>query len=227
MKYQALNLYQYISPLILTPLSFWLWWQTYEGDLWLTLFAWLLPIVYAYIVPAVGTNVLKVWEFDCRFRLGRFRPHHGFVFGSATSMIIWLVHPGVAQSWPDILITATLCALVLGIINTLYDINALRAGVLHVYNQPWADEKEAKAIALDYAPWFFGGFGFAYGLVLGTTEWLVGHSMLKTNTFIMLFILALVFIIAIPVLGYRTQSFKRHGHSGCSPISKEGHNARD
>jgi len=43
-----------------------------------------IPVLYAYIVPAVGTNVFRIWEFNTRLRLGRFRPHHGFVFGSAS-----------------------------------------------------------------------------------------------------------------------------------------------
>ena len=47
-----------------------------------------MPIAHAYIVPGIGTNVLRVWEFDTRLRLGRFRPHHGFVFGSATAMLV-------------------------------------------------------------------------------------------------------------------------------------------
>ena len=51
-----MRLYPYIAPLVLAPLTFWLW----HGDLT----AWLVPILWAYIVPAIGTNVLKVWEFD-------------------------------------------------------------------------------------------------------------------------------------------------------------------
>lgn len=220
MKRKFLNIYQYLSPLILTPLSFWLWWHTYEQHLWLTLTAWLLPIVYAYIVPAVGTNILKVWEFDTRFRLGRFRPHHGFVFGSATSMIAWICHPGFAHTGLDVVITTAVFALVLGIINLIYDVKALDSGVLHVYNQPWADGKNTKEVAMDYAPWFFGGFGAAYGLVVGTAEWLVNQAMLPGDLFIYYLALALLFVIVVPVLGYRIQSFKRHGHSGCKPVER-------
>ena len=87
MNKRVFEIYQYVAPAILTPFSFWLWWQTYNENLWLTLIAWLIPILYAYVVPGIGTNVLKVWEFDTRYRLGRFRPHHGFVFGSATATI--------------------------------------------------------------------------------------------------------------------------------------------
>lgn len=56
---------------------------------------------------------------------------------------------------------ATVCVLcgVLGFVNYLYEVKALQAGVLKVYNQPWADGRGAEAIAYDYAPWMFGGFG--------------------------------------------------------------------
>ena len=60
MSKRVLELYQYIAPAVLAPLSFWLWWRHYDGDIWLVLMAWMLPIVYAYVVPGVGTNVLKV-----------------------------------------------------------------------------------------------------------------------------------------------------------------------
>src|SRR5436190_8919296 len=43
----AMRLYPYVAPLVLTPLTFWLW----RGNPT----AWLVPILWAYIVPAVGT----------------------------------------------------------------------------------------------------------------------------------------------------------------------------
>lgn len=163
MSKKLLELYQYVAPVILTPLSFWLWWKTFNGDIKLVLFAWLLPIIYAYIVPAVGTNILKVWEFDTRFRLGRFRPHHGFVFGSATAVIAWLCHIETASTGIDVIKYAFVFASVLGFWNVIYDIKAIQSGILKVYNQPWANQQGAEAITMDYAPWFFAGFGAVYG----------------------------------------------------------------
>jgi hypothetical protein len=215
------EIYQYAAPAIFTPLSFWLWWQSYHENLWLTLCAWLMPIMYAYIVPAVGTNVLKVWEFDTRFRLGRFRPHHGFVFGSATAMIAWLCHGNPALSLFDVFKTGFVFASVLGFWNLLYDIKALESGILRVYNQPWANNKEAETIALDYAPWFFAGFGFMYGIGLGCAEWLAAAGLLDGNRFAWLFPSILLVSIAFPVWGYRRRSFKVHGHSGCLPVARK------
>lgn len=213
--------YQYISPIVLTPLSFWLWWHTYEGNMILTLIAWLVPVLFAYIVPGIGTNVLKVWEFNTKYRLGRFRPHHGFVFGSATSTLAWLCHSQMAVNMVDVFQTAFILASVLGFWNVIYDIKAIKAGILIVYNQPWAEGKDAEAITMDYAPIFFAGFGLVYGFGLGIAELLYVKGLMNT-TFSILYITFLVGMsIAIPVVLYRKRSFHIHGHSGCRPIRKD------
>jgi len=217
---KVFSLYQYIAPVIFTPLAWWLWFRE-SANIQITLMAWLLPISWAYIVPGIGTNVLKVWEFDTRFKLGRFRPHHGFVFGSATSMLAWLVHGGSATSLTDVLQYAFILTGVLGFWNVLYEIRAIEAGILKVYNQPWADGKDAAAIALDYSPWFFGGFGAAYGLSVATTEWLVNTSQLSWLFFTLLFVVCLLFSIVLPVVGFIRYSLRHHGHGGTRPVNKK------
>ncbi len=220
MNRRGLEIYQYLFPAILAPLSFWLWWETYRHDIRLTLLAWLLPIIYAYVVPGIGTNVLKVWEFDTRLRLGRFRPHHGFVFGSATATLAWLCRPGPTTSYGDLLLLTLLTAAVLAIVNLLYDIKAIDAGLLRVYNQPWADGRDARAIALDYAPWFFGGFGLVYGAGIGGAELLARAGAFSGAQFAVYFAAVLLLAIAVPVWGYRRRSWRLHGHSGCRPITR-------
>ncbi len=215
------TLYQYLGPLLLTPFSFWLWWNTYDANLTLTLIAWLIPILFAYIVPGIGTNVLKVWEFNTRFRLGRFRPHHGFVFGSATSMIVWLTHAQMATNVFDVLQSAFIVASVLGFWNLIYDVKALKSGILLVYNQPWADDKGDEAVAMDYAPVFFAGFGFVYGAGIATAEILQHKELLNGAYIIGYFMVMLILSIAFPVWLYRYGSFKKHGHSGCQPVVRK------
>jgi hypothetical protein len=220
MKKHLFEWYQYLAPAVLTPLSFVLWWKTYGGDIWLTLIAWAIPILYAYIVPGVGTNILKVWEFDTRFRLGRFRPHHGFVFGSATATVAWICHAGAADSVLDIVRTGLVFACVLGFLNIIYDVKALDSGILRVYNQPWAEGKDSTSVAMDYAPWFFGGFGLIYGVGLGIAERVAANGGLDGTSFAGLFIVILALAIAFPVWGYRRRSFRVHGHSGCRPVTR-------
>lgn len=217
----AIRIYQYIAPALLTPLSFYLWWNEYQ-NLPQVLVAWLIPVLWAYIVPGIGTNLCKVWEFDVRWKLGRFRPHHGFVFGSTTAMITWLIHGDTANSIADVLRFAVILCSVLGFWNLLYEIQALRIGVLKVYNQPWADGSGEEAVALDYAPWFFGGFGAVHGLVIGFLEYLVHRDGLPDASASLAYLLvALVLCIAVPVSGFVRYSLRTHGHAGVHPVAKE------
>ncbi len=224
---RALSVYQYVAPVVLAPASFALWYREYSGNLKLTIVAWLVPVLWAYIVPGIGTNVLKVWEFDTRFRLGRFRPHHGFVFGSSTAMLAWLVHAAPARDlWSIVRYALVLCSL-LGFWNYLYDVKALQAGLLRVYNQPWADGRGAAEVALDYAPWFFGGFGAVYGAAIGTVEWLERHGGLPAPLYVAAFILALALSLVLPPAGYVWQSVRRHGHWGTRPVERPNDKTTD
>ena len=216
---KALTIYQYLAPLVLAPASFLLWRQEYRGDLRLVAAAWLIPVLWAYIVPGIGTNVLKVWEFNTRLRLGRFRPHHGFVFGSATAMLAWLVHVPAHTLWDALRAAFVLCS-VLAFWNLLYDIKALQAGILNVYNQPWADNQGHAAIALDYAPWFFGGFGAVYGAGMGVMEWLAARGSLDASLFAVSWVMTLLLSLTVPVAGFMIQSRRRYGHSGTRPVAK-------
>ena len=52
---RALSVYQYVAPVVLAPLSFLLWRREYGGNLKLIAAAWLVPVLWAYIVPGIGT----------------------------------------------------------------------------------------------------------------------------------------------------------------------------
>ena len=90
------SVYQYVVPLTLFPLSYWLWLQRFDGRHALTGLALSVPVVFGYVVPALGTNWLGLWEINTRLRLGRFRPHHGFVFGTGSSLLALACLPRLA-----------------------------------------------------------------------------------------------------------------------------------
>ena len=216
---RLLEAYQYVMPAVLTPLGAWLWWRHYDGHAALAVLALLVPIAHAYIVPGVGTNVLRVWEFDTRLKLGRFRPHHGFVFGSATAVLMLpaLGTPTAHPTLADVATSGLIAAVILGAANWLYDVAAIRAGILKVYNQPWADARGSIAVVNDYAPWFFGGFGLVQGAGLKFAEGaLLPAGGAGAATVIGLALLAAT--VTLPTLGYVLQSYLRHGHHGCRPI---------
>jgi hypothetical protein len=135
-------------------------------------------------------------------------------------MIAWLVHSSFAKGIGDVLRYALVLCSVQGFWNLLYEVRALRIGLLKVYNQPWANGQGEEAIAFDYAPWFFGIFGAAHGLTIAGPEYLTRLYQLSPGRNVLYFTLSLFFCIALPVLCFIDHSFRRHGHSGIRPVKK-------
>jgi hypothetical protein len=119
----------------------------------------------------------------------------------------------------DVLARSMAVAAILGVLNWVYDALAIRAGFLKVYNQPWADGRDAWTIASDYAPWFFGGFGLIYaaGLKLAESTLLPEPNMGRA---VAVGLAILTATLTLPTLGYVIQSYARHGHHGCRPIMR-------
>lgn len=208
------NIYQYLAPVVLLPLAYWLWLGSAQGDHRLALWMVAVPVLFAYIVPAVGTNVLRVWEINTRLRLGRFRPHHGFVFGSATACIAWLALPSLeATGGLAALRSGFVLGSVLAFWNWLYDVLALRAGFLCVYTRSYAERRGPDAIAMDYAPPIFGLFGFGYGasaVLIAPVLTIAGWNL----TYWLALGLACAACIVLSVAGYIGWSYWHFGESG-------------
>jgi hypothetical protein len=209
------NIYQYVVPVVLFPISYVLWLTWYDGDHRLVLLTLSIPVVFAYVIPGLGTNWLRLWEINTSLRLGRFRPHHGFVFGTAASLVTLLCLsplPGPAGVM-DVVRGGFVVGSVLAFVNWLYDIEAIRAGFITVYNRPFREGLGPEAIATDYAPVLFGTFGVCYGVAirishhviegLGRADlywWLLGVTNLTT--------------LIVPVTAYCLYSYVRHGTFG-------------
>jgi hypothetical protein len=207
------NIYQYVAPLVILPLSYWLWLERCAGQHRLAALMLAIPVLYAYIVPAVGTNVLRIWEFNTRLRLGRFRPHHGFVFGSATSLIALAALPsGTTSPW-EMLRAGFVLGSVLAFWNWFYDVEALRAGFLRVYTRSYAERRGPEAVAMDYAPPIFGLFGFCYGIAIPLAETALAGPA-RWGLYWSFFALAIAVCIAVPVGGYVAWSYWRNGENG-------------
>lgn len=210
---RAFGLYEWLGPLGLTPLAAWAWWRVGGGRADVAALAVLVPVIHGYVVPAIGTNVLKVWGFTTRLRIGAIRPQHGFVFGSATAV---LVAGLFAALGPDAGLAARAggTAALLLAVNWIYDALAIRHGVLVVRNQCWADGRSEWAVAGDYVVWFFGLFGLIHGALLHLAmQHMAGDAMLWIAGGAAATMLG-------PTLAYIAASRLRHGHSGCRPMER-------
>jgi hypothetical protein len=216
------SLYQYIAPAILFPLAYWLFLRRYAGDHTITAFMLAIPITFSYVVPALGMNWLRLWAMRTRVRIGAIRPHHGFLFGSASSLFALLCLDPLAGPLDalEALRAGVVLGSVVGFWNWLYDLLAIRVGFIQVFNRPYARGEGAAAIATDYAPVLFGSFGFAYGVWIRIAEsWLVVQR--RGDLFWPLLAGALVTALALPVLAFVLQSYCVHGESGLRPYEGE------
>lgn len=165
-KTKFFNLYQYIAFLVVFPVVAIIWYKNFSSIKY-TLLALSLPIITAYIIPAIGTNITKLWEFNNkRLMIGKFRVYHGFVLGSVTSLFGFLLYKIPTQDFNEGVLFAFLFGLFISIINFIYDAYAIKAGFIIVHNKPAYEGKNAFIIAADYALIYFFLFGFIYGIYL-------------------------------------------------------------
>jgi len=213
------GLYQYLGPLILFPVSYWLWWSRYDHDHRLVVLVLSMPIVFSYVIPGIGTNVLGLWEFHTRLRLGRFRPHHGFVFGSATSLLAFVCvdgRPCGFDVW-QLVRAGFLMGSVLAFWNWLYDVYAIKSGLITVYNRPFGLNQGPEAIATDYAPVLFGSFGFCYGVAIQVCQ----YCLREQGQWQLLYGLAALCnlaVVLLPVGAFVLSSYLRTGTTGLKPF---------
>jgi len=182
-----------------------------------------LPIVFAYVIPGIGTNWLRLWEFNTRFRLGRFRPHHGLVFGAATSLfaLVALPFPG-ENSLAEGLRSGFVLGSVLAFWNWLYDTYAIKAGFIRVYTRPHYKQADAESVATDYAPALFGTFGLCYGFAIRSLEYVLMDQDCEQWTWPLLLACHAI-CLAAPVLAYVSVSLLRTGESGLRSYERVDH----
>lgn len=212
---QFFQLYQYVVPAILFPVCYWLWLVRYGYDHRLTLLVLSIPIVFSYIVPGLGTNWLKIWEFNTRWRLGRFRPQHGFLFGTATSLfgLFCLRFPPVDFTAVELVRAGFVMGSVLAFWNWLYDVHAIRVGFLRVYNRAYSQRRGPEAIAAEYCPLFFGLFGFCYGITIRVCEFYLTESG-RLDLYWPLLLCCHAFILTCPVGLFIVVSWLTTGETG-------------
>ena len=209
------QLYQYVVPVLLFPLAYWLWLSRYDGEHTAAILALSMPILFAYIVPGLATNWLKLWDFNTRWKVGRFRPQHGFLFGTATSLfgLLCLAYPARGFDILEFVRAGFVMGSVLAFWNWLYDLYAIKVGFIVVYNRKYHENQGPEAIATHYCPMFFGTFGVCYGVAIRVCEYFLMHLQ-RGDTYWLLFIACNLLVLIVPVLAFVLFSLATNGETG-------------
>lgn len=172
-----------------------------------------MPLIVSYIIPAIGTNAIKLWRFNTKHTVGNFRAYHGFVLGASTNIfgaigcIVSPMYNGIFSSICFCLIFGAFMAFW----NWIYDIYAIENKFIVINSDSAKLKKSSHEIAFDYAPVYFYTFGFIYAAYIK-----LGQAMYysKNNIFPWAVILMYVIALTIPTLSYILMCKMRKKDSG-------------
>jgi hypothetical protein len=150
-----------IFPFLALPALVWLW--TRAGGLAFMALVLGLPLLFGYLAPGIGTNVLKMWRFRDNWTIGNFFIHHGFIYAVTFGavMVVAFVPPARNDGW-TLLLNMARGAGILGFVGWTHDLVAIREGLMEVYNAEWKRGAPAEVIAAQYAPLCFSLLGACY-----------------------------------------------------------------
>ena len=210
------HVYQFAVPLVLFPYAYWLWWERLDHDHRVTLLVMFVPVVSYYIFVIVGITKFRLWEMNTRPTIRGFRPHHGFVLGTAAALLTYLCMRMVAVTETgvaSVLTAAFLGASVFGFWNWWYETYAIKSGFISIYTKKIAEGASAEEAVTDYAPVLFGSMGACYAAMVRVAE-----TLLLTNgsnvTYWLIAVMGGLAMILVPTASYLLVHRIKHGESG-------------
>jgi hypothetical protein len=210
------SVYQFVVPLVLFPFAYWLWWERFDHAHDVTSLVLFVPVVAYYVFVIVGITKFRLWEMNTRPTICGFRPHHGFVLGTAAALLIYLcirMVPVEQTGFTSVLTAAFLGASVFGFWNWWYETYAIKTGFISIYTKKIADGASAEEAVTDYAPVLFGSMGACYGAMVKTAE----NLLLVEHSPTLYWLIALtggLAIILVPTFAYLLTHRIKHGESG-------------
>jgi hypothetical protein len=162
-----LTVWVYIVPLPLFA-AFFFYWKSHFNSYQLSLYLLVAPLLYGYIVPGIGTNVMKKWKFHGPFKLGNFYAHHGFKYSANMNLWFFIATYGLNffsnLSWEKILITSIANGAIHGFFIWIHDTLSIKFGKIELTNILKKPGMSAEAQAFSFAPATFFALGFSFCL---------------------------------------------------------------
>ncbi len=95
MKRVYLILIDFVLPLPMTALTYWLWYRR-TGSWMFSAYPLALGVLFGYIFPGIGTNVFHLWKFNGPFKMGNYFIHHGFMYAPYLALVFYVAFPAGA-----------------------------------------------------------------------------------------------------------------------------------
>jgi hypothetical protein len=191
--------FDYILPFPLLGIMPYLWYIRVDRSLLFALYVIVLPMVWGYVIPGIGTNLLKMWWFKGRWMVGKYYWHHGIMYAGPMALLLYVTFGAgpvsAVQSITIILCTAGMQ----GLLSSQHDILAVKTGSLILDNPPARAGKSAEEIVNYLSPFYFFllGGSYAAGCIFAYNK-LVVEQAHTAGEFILLLLVGLGLMGLVP-----------------------------
>ena len=155
-------LIDFILPLPLTAIM-WYAWYARTQSLYFASYVLLLGLCFGYIIPGIGTNVLRLWRFTGPFRIGNYFIHHGFMYAPYFALVLYVMFGQWQRmtAGQAVAISAG-SGFVQSLLSSHHDSCGVKIGMIKINTRPARQGKCATEVICDWEPIGFLLFGSSY-----------------------------------------------------------------
>lgn len=150
----------YLFPIAGFPLVAYGWWRATDGSLASVALVLGVPLVLGYVVPGLGSSVLKLWRVTGPWRVGGVYAHHGFIYASKMGFVLLIAvrDPAAMRGW-HVPAAVLVCAAATAFGAWWHDVHAVKAGRIEVLAR---DGRSLDTLLTSHEPAAFLAVGGAY-----------------------------------------------------------------
>jgi hypothetical protein len=207
-----------VLPLPLTALMLFLWYRRTGSGLF-AIYVLTLGVLFGYIYPGIGTNVLHLWKFNGPFRLKNYYLHHGFMYAPYLALVFYIAFaPGTPLTWGNIVRIVLCGAFIQCVVSCHHDVCGVSSGMIEMNNTAARLKLSPVEIVTSWGVVGFGLIGASFaGSCLIAYRIIVLRSISDTRTFVLLLVMGLA-IMGVAALQYlikeRALIFRSAGYRG-------------
>lgn len=207
-----LILIDFVLPLPMTALMYLLWYQR-TGSAPFSIYVLTLGVLFGYIFPGIGTNVLHLWKFHGPMRIGNYFLHHGFMYAPYLALVFYVAFPRETPLTLGNVIRIVLCsALIQCVVSCHHDICGVTTGMIEINNAATRLKRSPVRIVASFGVVGFSlvGATFATSCLIAYHTILVrGASDLRTFALLLAMGLALMGVAALQYLFQERAQLRR------------------
>jgi hypothetical protein len=204
MSRMIIRIWVYALPFPLFLIMYFSWFSWSKSSAF-ALYVMLLPLLYGYVVPGIGTNLLRKWRFSGPWAVGSYYAHHGFMYAANMSPLLFISFLGSsAFSWAMALRILLCTAALHGFVLWIHDILIVKHKMVEIFNRPNAEGRSPEEIVFYYAPLCFFLIGLTYAASSLLAFWVfVVCGEVTPASLAALYLTGFALMFSIPSLAYR------------------------